>query len=61
MDMMPMIEEIAAQAEENALPAMYEDYIGMDELLYCGKCHTRKQHRLMAPMLQREMVVRVPC
>ena len=61
MDMMPMIEEIAAQAEENALPAMYEDYIGMDELLYCGKCHTRKQHRLMVPMLQREMVVRVPC
>ena len=61
MDMMPMIEEIATQAEENALPAMYEDYIGMDELLYCGKCHTRKQHRLMVPMLQREMVVRVPC
>lgn len=44
MDMDKVIKGIAKQATaENG------DYIGDDGLLYCGKCHTRKQTRVTMP------------
>jgi len=38
-----------------------DDYFGADGLLYCGKCHTRKQHRMNMSILKQEMVVNVLC
>lgn len=46
MDTMTILEPIA-QAAAKANPALPGDYT-LDGLLYCGKCHTRKQTRLMA-------------
>ena len=42
MDMTEVIESAAKAAWEEPQP---EDYTGEDGLLYCGKCHTRKQGR----------------
>lgn len=42
MDMTEVIENVAKAAWEEPQP---EDYTGEDGLLYCGKCHTRKQGR----------------
>ena len=42
MSMRGIIEEIVAATWREPEP---EDYIGEDGLLYCGKCHTRKQGR----------------
>ena len=37
-----------------------EDYTGEDGLLYCGKCHTSKQFRMMAPPLEGRLLPH-PC
>lgn len=61
MHIVPMIEQLAEQAAENVIPSVPGDYVGKDGLLYCGKCHTKKQHRLYAEFLHKEMTVCVPC
>lgn len=61
MKIVPIIDQIADRAQENNGPSMYEDYVGKDGLLYCGNCHTKKQHRLYAEFLHKEMTVCVPC
>ncbi len=40
-----------------------DDYIGEDGLLYCGKCHTKKQRRIKTPFLDdgKETMVRCVC
>ena len=42
MDISPMIDALEARAAES-IKAEEGDYIGEDGLLYCHKCHTRKQ------------------
>lgn len=37
------------------------DYIGEDGLLYCGKCHTRKQTRIFVPLFNENRVVYSVC
>lgn len=37
------------------------DYIGEDGLLYCGKCHTRKQTRIFVPLFNEDRVVYSVC
>ncbi|WP_322176668.1 ATP-binding protein [Acutalibacter caecimuris] len=37
----------AAEQAEGLYQPQDEDYVGPDGLLYCGKCHTRKQHRVL--------------
>lgn len=45
MDMLPTLQQLATKGF-----AINEgDYIGEDGLLYCGKCHTKKQVRVTAP------------
>ena len=61
MDAVSEIEKIAAQAEKHLDPVFQEDYIGKDGLLYCGRCHTRKEYRINSVLLRKEMVVRVKC
>lgn len=34
-------------AASKANPPAEDDYVGRDKLLYCGKCHTRKQSRIV--------------
>lgn len=46
MDALNILEPVI-QAAEKAVPARPEDYY-VDGLLYCGKCHTKKQTRLTA-------------
>lgn len=45
MDLSSFIDNIEARAAES-IKAEQDDYIGADGLLYCGKCHTRKQTRV---------------
>lgn len=45
MDMSEFVNDLAAKAAV-ANPQYEGDYIGEDDLLYCGKCHTPKQFRL---------------
>lgn len=45
MDIASLIDNIEAKAAET-IKAEQGDYIGEDGLLYCGKCHTRKQTRV---------------
>ena len=61
MDMTNILEQYAVKADETAGPPDPEDYIGEDGLLYCGKCHTRKQYKVYAKVFQRDMVVSVLC
>ena len=49
--------KIAEQAKPAAV--LEGDYIGEDGLIYCGNCHTKKQHRLS--FQGREMTVPVVC
>ena len=35
------------------------DYVGEDGLIYCGKCHTPKQHRII--FLGEEKIPGIPC
>ena len=35
------------------------DYVGEDGLIYCGKCHTPKQHRIV--FLGEEKIPGIPC
>lgn len=58
MEMMNFIENIAAKSAETNAP-MAEDYVGEDGLLYCGKCHTKKQTRVT--ILGNEMTPYVTC
>ena len=46
MDLSKTIDAIAAQS---TVKANSGDYKGADGLLYCGKCKTRKQHRINLP------------
>ena len=48
-------------AEKNAesYPPQPEDYVGEDGLLYCGKCRTPKQMKVM--FLDREVMPLIPC
>lgn len=39
--------DIIAKKASEAIPIEEGDYYGEDGLLYCGKCHTKKQHRDM--------------
>lgn len=61
MDVVPAIERIAAQAEKNASQSFCDDYVGKNGLLYCGKCHTRKQSRIYSPLHNEYMIVHVLC
>lgn len=61
MDTVSEMEEIAAQAEKNSEPVFQGDYVGKDGLLYCGRCHTRKEYRINSALLRKEMIVRVKC
>lgn len=45
VDISPMVDSLEAKAKE-AIPVNEGDYIGDDGLLYCGKCHTKKQTRV---------------
>ena len=45
MNLANFIDGIEARAAES-IKAEQDDYIGADGLLYCGKCHTRKQTRV---------------
>ena len=45
MDIASLIDNIEAKAAET-IKAEQGDYTGEDGLLYCGKCHTRKQTRV---------------
>jgi DNA replication protein DnaC len=45
MDVNAMVDAIAAKAAE-AIRAEENDYIGEEGLLYCGKCHTKKQTQI---------------
>lgn len=45
VDLNPMVDSLEARAKE-AIPVNEGDYLGDDGLLYCGKCHTRKQTRV---------------
>jgi DNA replication protein DnaC len=58
MDMSNIIEGIAAKSAEVNAPTE-ADYIGEDGLLYCGKCHTKKQTRVT--ILDRELTPYVTC
>lgn len=53
------IQEAILEIAEMPVEQAPEDYTAEDGLLYCGKCHTRKQHRISC--FGREMVVRVCC
>lgn len=45
-EVLSAFDSIAKKANE-AIPIEDGDYYGEDGLLYCGKCHTKKQHRDM--------------
>ena len=45
MDYTKFLNSIASEAEKQNAPVSI-DYIGDDGLLYCGKCHTKKQCRI---------------
>ncbi|MCD8122483.1 MAG: ATP-binding protein [Clostridiales bacterium] len=53
------VNELLVQIAEKEFPQEPEDYTGEDGLLYCGKCHTRKQRRF--EIAGREMVVHILC
>lgn len=61
MNVIASLELIAAQAEKNADQSFHDDYLGQDGLLYCGKCHTRKQHKIYSPLHKQEIIVHVLC
>lgn len=44
-----MMEQLINQISEQARTDSPDDYLGEDGLIYCGKCHTRKQLRLKKP------------
>ena len=48
MDLTELILSVQKNAEI-AIPTVEGDYIGEDGLLYCGKCHTRKQTVVQMP------------
>lgn len=56
MELESIMDVFAAKAEAQ-VEEHEEDYIGEDGLKYCGKCHTRKQHK--GRVFDREIVV--PC
>ena len=58
VDMENIMRGLADKNAENN-PPQADDYVGEDGLLYCGKCHTPKQMRLM--FLNKEMMPLVPC
>ena len=45
MDLRKFIDGVERKAAQS-IKAEHGDYIGVDGLLYCGKCHTRKQTRV---------------
>lgn len=45
--------------EANAISP--DDYIGEDGLIYCGKCHTKKQTKLSIQGMNREFIVNCCC
>ena len=61
MNVIASLELIAAQAEKNADQSFHDDYLGQDDLLYCGMCHTRKQHKIHRPLHKQEIIVHVLC
>ena len=57
-----MMEQLINQISEQARTDSPDDYLGEDGLIYCGKCHTRKQLRLKKPCTEdQEMIVHVLC
>ena len=58
MELESIMDMFAAKAETQ-VEEHEEDYIGEDGLKYCGKCHTRKQHR--GHVFDREIVVSCIC
>lgn len=58
MELESIMDVFAKKAEEQ-VQEHEEDYIGEDGLTYCGKCHTRKQHR--GHVFGREIVVSCIC
>ena len=58
MELESIMDVFAAKAETQ-VQEYEEDYIGEDGLKYCGKCHTRKQHR--GHVFDREIVVSCIC
>lgn len=58
MELESIMDVFAKKAEEQ-VQEHEEDYIGEDGLTYCGKCHTRKQHR--GEVFGREIVVSCIC
>lgn len=61
MQIEKILEGIAGKVEEHATEGFQEEYVGADGLLYCGKCHTRKQHRVHSPLHNRDMIVPILC
>lgn len=54
---MSMYEKMIAQVKEAAKEREHEsDYIGDDGLLYCSKCHTRRQMPLEIPLIGHKIV-----
>ena len=51
---------LEARAQKNN-PIVEGDYLGEDGLYYCGKCHTRKQMKLMNPFTHVEDIRTVVC
>ena len=51
--------DLAISQAQGASAVNTEDYIGEDGLLYCGKCHTRKQSRVQFN-LNGEEIIRTP-
>lgn len=58
MNVSNLIDSIADQLD---LPVSDEDFIGDDDLLYCGKCFTAKQYRIHMPMMGEDKIVPVLC
>lgn len=51
--------DLAISQAQEASPVYGMDYTGEDGLLYCGKCHTPKQHRVQF-VLNGEEIIRTP-
>lgn len=55
--------DVIVRSVEALNPITDEDYLGSDKLVYCGKCHTKKQTRVLLTMYSppQEKVFPVPC
>lgn len=51
---MEEVKDIMEKLLQNRRPAEGNDYYGEDGLLYCGKCRTKKESRIMVPDFRRE-------